>query len=120
MAIPFSKLALNRLNCLKVALKVDELAILERAINQLYESLLEAGAIHQSAPQPLAEVLDRANLLKSLYRCTRNGLTSDCADTTPLILEANTEEEAWQKMALLFPSETAQGFTVQLVNPLNL
>jgi hypothetical protein len=120
MAFPLSELALNRLNRLKMALNADESAILEQAINHLYENLLEAGAIYQSAPIPLAEVLDRANLLKSLYRCTRNSLTSDGADSIPLILEANTEEEAWQKMALLFPSETAQGFTIQLVNPLNL
>ena len=103
-----------------MALNVDESAILEQAVNHLYENFLEAGVIHQQAPIPLAEVLDQANLLKGLYRCARNRLTSDDADSIPLILEANTEEEAWQKMALLFPSETAQGFTIQLVNPLNL
>jgi hypothetical protein len=120
MAIPLSELALNRLNCLKIALNADELAVLEQAISHLYESVINEGSIHQQAPIPLAEVLDRANLLKSLYRCTRNSLIPGSVDVTPLLLEANTEEEAWQKMALLFPSETAQGFTVQLINPLNL
>lgn len=76
--------------------------------------------IQQQAPVSLAEALDRANLLKGLYLCTKNSLALGSGEITPLILEANTEEEAWQKMALLFPSETAQGFTIQLINPLNL
>ena len=120
MAIPLSEVALNRLNCLKKALNADESAILEQAIYHFYEELLEAGVIQQQAPVSLAEALDRANLLKGLYLCTKNSLALGSGEITPLILEANTEEEAWQKMALLFPSETAQGFTIQLINPLSL
>jgi len=120
MAIPLSEVALNRLNCLKKALNADESAILEQAIYHFYEELLEAGVIQQQAPVSLAEALDRANLLKGLYLCTKSSLALGSGEITPLILEANTEEEAWQKMALLFPSETAQGFTIQLINPLNL
>jgi hypothetical protein len=120
MAISLSELALKRLNRLKIALNADESAVLEQAISHLYETLVKEGSTYQQAPIPLVEVLDRANLLKSLYRCTRNTLISNSTDIAPLILEANTEEEAWQKMALLFPSETVQGFRVQPIHPLNL
>lgn len=54
------------------------------------------------------------------YRCTRNALYShDCIgrdDVTARqghFLWAESEEEAWQKMATRFPEETAEGFTVQ-------
>jgi len=54
------------------------------------------------------------------YRSTRNALYShDCIgrdDVTARqghFLWAESEEEAWQKMATRFPEETAEGFTVQ-------
>jgi hypothetical protein len=56
--------------------------------------------IQQQAPVSLAEALDRANLLKGLYLCTKSSLALGSGEITPLILEANTEEEAWQKMAI--------------------
>lgn len=53
------------------------------------------------------------------YRCTRNALYShqslgqnDLLARQGYYIEADSQEEAWQRMALKFPSETAQGFTV--------
>lgn len=121
MEIFLSQTATKRLNKLKSILGVDESAIIERAIYELHDRLIaEELTTQDKSPQSLVEVLDRANLLKGAYLCTRNALGTDHSDNHPLILEANTEEEAWQKMALLFSSETAQGFTVQCINPLNL
>jgi len=59
-------------------------------------------------------------MLKVLYRCTRNAPELVAADSQPLILEANSEEEAWQKMAILFPAEADVGFTISAINPLEL
>lgn len=121
MEIFLSQTATKRLNRLKSILGVDESAIIERAIYELHDRLIaEELTTQDKSSQSLAEVLDRADLLKGLYLCTRNALGTDHSDNHSLILEANTEEEAWQKMALLFSSETAQGFTVQCINPLNL
>lgn len=54
------------------------------------------------------------------YRCTRNALYShQCIGHDDLTarqghyIQANSIEEAWQKMAIKFPKETAAGFTVQ-------
>jgi hypothetical protein len=121
MEIRLSQSIAKRLDSLKIALGADESAVIERAIYELHARLLaEELIVQDKSPQPLAEVLDRADLLKGLYLCTRNALPQEHAENAPLILEANTEEEAWQKMALLFPSETAQGFAIQSINPLHL
>jgi len=117
MEIHLSSSALRRLERLKSALQADDSAIIEEAIERLYEA--EIPEVRQ-APATLAEVLDRANLLKGLYRCTRNALGQVTAESQPLILEANTEEEAWQKMAILFPTETSQGFTISGISLLEL
>ena len=54
------------------------------------------------------------------YRCTRNALyTHDCLGRDDITarqgyyIKANSEEEAWQKMATRFPEEVEAGFTVQ-------
>jgi hypothetical protein len=54
------------------------------------------------------------------FRCTRNApYTHNCLghdDITArqgFYIEANDPEEAWQKMALRFPNEVEEGFTVQ-------
>lgn len=54
------------------------------------------------------------------YRCTRNALYShQCLDRNDLTarqgyyITANSQEEAWEKMASSFPEETNDGFTVQ-------
>lgn len=54
------------------------------------------------------------------YRCTRNApYTHDCLghdDTTArqgYYIKANSAEEAWEKMAIRFPNEVNEGFTVQ-------
>ncbi len=54
------------------------------------------------------------------YRCTRNALYShQCIGHDDLTarqghyIQANSIEEAWQKMAIRFPEETEAGFTVQ-------
>lgn len=54
------------------------------------------------------------------YRCTRNALyTHDCTGKNDLrerqghYIWAESEEEAWQKMAVRFPDETEAGFTVE-------
>ena len=121
MEIYLSQSALKLLDLLKTVLQADESAVIEEAIHELHARLVSDGAIaRNSSPTPLAEVLDRADLLKGLYLCTRNAFGVKHPENTPLILEANTEEEAWQKMALLFPSETAQGFALQRIEPLNL
>lgn len=53
------------------------------------------------------------------YRCTRNALyTHDCLGRDDLVprqghyIEANSAEEAWEKMAIRFPNEVKEGFTV--------
>ncbi len=60
------------------------------------------------------------NAMSKEYRCTRNALYShDCLgyeDTSArqgYYITADSQEEAWQKMACRFPSETREGFTVQ-------
>lgn len=54
------------------------------------------------------------------YRCTRNAsYSSNCTGRDDLTarqgyyITAGSAEEAWQKMAIRFPEETVQGFTVQ-------
>ena len=54
------------------------------------------------------------------YRCTRNTCYShDCLGHNDLrfrqgyYILANSEEEAWEKMAIRFPSEVEAGFTVE-------
>lgn len=54
------------------------------------------------------------------YRCTRNASYShDCIgrdDVTArqgYYINANSAEEAWEKMAVRFPEETEAGFTTQ-------
>jgi len=61
-----------------------------------------------------------ANTMHKEYRCTRNSLyTHDCLgrdDTTArqgYYIKADSEEEAWQRMATRFPEEVGAGFTVQ-------
>lgn len=53
------------------------------------------------------------------YRCTRNAkYLHNCFGQNHLsarqgyYVNANNKEEAWQKMAILFPEETEIGFTV--------
>jgi len=55
------------------------------------------------------------------YRCTRNASYShNCLghhDTTArqgYYIQANTDEEAWEKMAMRFPTEVDTGFTVEV------
>ena len=121
MEIRLSQSASKTLDLLKTVLQTDESAVIEEAIHELHVRLVSEGAIaRDNPPKPLAEVLDRADLLKGLYLCTRNAVGAKHPENAPLILEANTEEEAWQKMALLFPAETARGFTIQSISPLNL
>lgn len=54
------------------------------------------------------------------FRCTRNApYQHDCAGRDDIrerqgrYIWAETEEEAWQEMAKLYPNETTFGFTVQ-------
>ena len=54
------------------------------------------------------------------YRCTRNALyLHDCTGRDDIrerqghYIWAESEEEAWEKMATRFPDETEAGFTVQ-------
>ena len=54
------------------------------------------------------------------YRCTRNAsYTCDCKGRNDITarqgyyIHAESEEEAWQQMAIRYPQETAAGFTVQ-------
>ena len=54
------------------------------------------------------------------YRCTRNAsYTCDCYGRDDITarqgyyIHAESEEEAWQQMAIRFPEETRAGFTVQ-------
>jgi hypothetical protein len=54
------------------------------------------------------------------YRCTRNAdYDCDCYGRDDLTarqgyyIHAESEEEAWQKMAIRYPEETAAGFSVQ-------
>jgi hypothetical protein len=54
------------------------------------------------------------------YRCTRNAsYTCDCYGRDDITarqgyyIHAESEEEAWQKMAIRYPEETVAGFTVQ-------
>jgi len=53
------------------------------------------------------------------YRCTRNApYRHDCLGHDDLgarqghYIQASTKEEAWQKMAIRFPEETNEGFSV--------
>ncbi|QIR41771.1 hypothetical protein HCG51_34370 (plasmid) [Tolypothrix sp. PCC 7910] len=54
------------------------------------------------------------------YRCTRNALyLHDCLGRDNITarqghyIKANSAEEAWDKMAIRYPEETAAGFTIQ-------
>lgn len=53
------------------------------------------------------------------YRCTRNAkYLHNCPGRNDVLarqgyyIMANSDEEAWQKMAIVFPEETKIGFTV--------
>ena len=55
------------------------------------------------------------------YRCTRNAPYShqcigqdDLTARQGYYIQANSIEEAWQRMAIKFPEETEAGFTVQV------
>lgn len=61
------------------------------------------------------------------YRCTRNApYQHDCIGHDDLVarqgyyIEAESAEEAWQKMAIRFPTETEVGFTTQEWEPFNV
>jgi len=61
-----------------------------------------------------------AKIMQKEYRCTRNApYTHDCLGHDNITarqgyyIEANSPEEAWEKMATRFPGETEEGFTVQ-------
>ncbi len=54
------------------------------------------------------------------YRCTRNALYShscighdDITARQGHYIKAQSKEEAWEKMAIRFPEEVAEGFTIQ-------
>ena len=54
------------------------------------------------------------------YRCTRNAsYTCDCYGRDDITarqgyyIHAESEEEAWQQMAIRYPKETHAGFTIQ-------
>ncbi|MEP0750069.1 hypothetical protein [Coleofasciculus sp. FACHB-501] len=54
------------------------------------------------------------------YRCTRNASYShncighdDVTARQGYYINAESKEEAWEKMAIRFPEESAEGFTVQ-------
>lgn len=54
------------------------------------------------------------------YRCTRNALYQDEGPGQDNVtarqgyyIHAESEEEAWEKMATRYPQETTAGFTVQ-------
>ena len=54
------------------------------------------------------------------YRCTRNtSYSHDCLGHEDIrarqgyYIAAGSQEEAWQKMAVRFPEETKEGFTVE-------
>ena len=54
------------------------------------------------------------------YRCTRNAsYTGNCKGRDDITarqgyyIHAESEEEAWQQMAIRYPKETAAGFSVQ-------
>jgi hypothetical protein len=120
MEIHLSQYALKLLNRLRSTLQANNSAVVEEAIIRLYRTFVADGVIQEGeAPKPLAEILDRADLLKSLYQCSRNALDADHPQNRPLILEGNTEEEAWQKMAILFPEEVTYGFSIQEIKPID-
>lgn len=54
------------------------------------------------------------------YRCTRNALYAhDCIGHDDITarqgyyIQASSADEAWEKMAIRFPEEVVEGFTVQ-------
>lgn len=54
------------------------------------------------------------------YRCTRNASYShqclgrdDLSARQGYYIMASSQEEAWEKMAVRFPEETGEGFTVE-------
>lgn len=64
--------------------------------------------------------VEKINTPQKEYRCTRNALyTHQCLGHDDLTarqghyIKASSQEEAWEKMAIRFPDEVEQGFTVQ-------
>lgn len=117
MRIQLSKYASNLLAKLERHLQAEPSDVVEEAIINLYESLVSRGEIVEREESTLFESLSSSGLLKRTYKCKLK--EKDSIQGSEFILEADSEEEAWQQMAIRFPDQANSGFIIQEVDPID-
>lgn len=110
LRINLSEYASSLLQKLESYLDADSSSVVEEAVIKLYESYFASEELQNSEPESLLSVLDKAGLLKNIYRCYRLALSEEQRQEE--VIEAYNEEDAWQQMAKLFPGEVTQGFEI--------
>lgn len=115
MQIKLSKYAAKRLDALKNHLQAEDSDVVEEAILQLYDGYVLKGEIQEDRESSsLIEALSREGLLKRQFNCTRNAAPSTQEE---LLIDAESEEDAWGQMAARFPAEVEQGFDIEEIQP---
>ncbi|MGA1133366.1 MAG: hypothetical protein ACO31I_14110 [Prochlorotrichaceae cyanobacterium] len=117
LQINLSEYASSILQQLQIHLSTDPSSIVEEAVIKLYQSYVVSGDLQEHKPESMASVLDKSGFLKNVYRCYRVAFDKDQRQEE--IIEAYNEEDAWQQMAKLFPSEVTQGFEVIKIEKIN-
>ena len=116
MKVQLTKYASKILLSLKEYLDSEDSDVVELAIINLYEKYVDEGKledIHDEQPKSLMESLENAGLLDRDFKCAINSSGEEH------YINAKTEEDAWQKMAIRFPNEVNTGFTIEEYDELN-
>jgi len=110
MKIKLSKYSLKLLLTLKEHLDCEDSDVIEEAIIELFEKYVKEGKIenlNDSKSLSLMESLENAGLLDRDFKCVINSSGEEH------YVNAKTEEDAWQKIAIRFPNEVNYGFTIE-------
>ena len=117
MKIKLSKYSLKLLLTLKEHLGCEDSDVIEEAIVELFEKYVKEGKIenpNDSKSLSLMESLENAGLLDRDFKCVINSSGEEH------YVNAKTEEDAWEKMAIRFPNQVSKGFTIEEYDEINL
>jgi dsRNA-specific ribonuclease len=115
MQVNLTKYAQKLLLALKEHLHTDEDSdVIEEAVLQLYQRYVDEGTMQDvidQKPHSLMAALEISGCFKKEYLCILNNLH---ATKREYVIVADSEEDAWQQMAIRFPNETKHGFTIEV------